>query len=60
MGRKSAHSGESPKDRSVNLMDKFITKNANREKNQPKLPNLSHFQQEMNKINEMLKKNHKK
>ena len=38
MGRKSAHSGESPKDRSINLMDKFITKNSNREKNQPKLP----------------------
>lgn len=38
MGKKSAHSGESPKDRSVNLMDKFITKNANREKNQPRLP----------------------
>jgi hypothetical protein len=38
MGRKSAHSGESPKDRSINLMDKFITKNSNREKNQPRLP----------------------
>ena len=38
MGKKSAHSGESPKDRSVNLMDKFITKNANKEKNQPRLP----------------------
>ena len=38
MGKKSAHSGESPKDRSINLMDKFITKNANREKNQPRLP----------------------
>lgn len=38
MGRKSAHSGESPKDRSINLMDKFITKNANREKNHPVLP----------------------
>jgi hypothetical protein len=38
MGKKSAHSGESPKDRSTNLMDKFISKNANREKHQPKLP----------------------
>lgn len=38
MGKKSAHSGESPKDRSINLMDKFITKNSNREKNQPRLP----------------------
>lgn len=38
MGRKSAHSGMSPKDRSINLMDKFITRNANREKDKPKLP----------------------
>ena len=38
MGRKSAHTGESPKDRSTNLMDKFITKNVNKEKNQPRLP----------------------
>jgi hypothetical protein len=35
MGRKSAHTGESPKDRSINIMDKFISKNMNREKNQP-------------------------
>jgi hypothetical protein len=38
MGRKSAHSGMSPKDRSINLMDKFITKNANRAKDKPVLP----------------------
>ena len=35
MGRKSAHTGESPKDRSINIMDKFITRNMNREKHQP-------------------------
>jgi hypothetical protein len=35
MGRKSAHTGMSPKDRSINLMDKFITKNANKLKDQP-------------------------
>jgi hypothetical protein len=35
MGRKSAHTGESPKDRSINIMDKFISKNMNREKHQP-------------------------
>lgn len=38
MGKKSAHSGESPKDRSINMMDKFITKNTNRDKSKPKLP----------------------
>jgi hypothetical protein len=38
MGKKSAHSGESPKDRSINMMDKFITKNINRDKSKPKLP----------------------
>jgi len=37
MGKKSAHTGMSPKDRSINLMDKFITKNANRMKDQPVL-----------------------
>ena len=35
MGRKSAHTGESPKDRSINIMDKFITRNMNKEKHQP-------------------------
>jgi arginyl-tRNA--protein-N-Asp/Glu arginylyltransferase len=35
MGKKSAHSGESPKDRSINIMDKFITRNTNRERNNP-------------------------
>ena len=34
MGRKSAHTGMSPKDRSINIMDKFITKNMNKEKHQ--------------------------
>lgn len=38
MGKKSAHSGMSPKDRSINMMDKFITRNINREKNQTRLP----------------------
>lgn len=38
MGRKSAHTGMSPKDRSINLMDKFISRNANREKDMPRLP----------------------
>jgi hypothetical protein len=37
MGKKSAHTGMSPKDRSINIMDKFIAKNANRAKNQPVL-----------------------
>ena len=35
MGKKSAHTGESPKDRSINIMDKFISKNLKRDKNQP-------------------------
>lgn len=38
MGKKAAYSGESAKDRSINLMDKFISRTVNREKNQPKLP----------------------
>lgn len=38
MGKKAAHSGESPKDRSANLMDKFISKNINRDKHKPALP----------------------
>jgi len=38
MGKKAAHSGESPKDRSVNLMDKFITRNERRNKHQEPLP----------------------
>ena len=38
MGKKSAHTGISPKDRSAILMDKFISRNANRMKDQPKLP----------------------
>jgi|TARA_R100000027_G_scaffold31369_1_gene23006 hypothetical protein len=38
MGKKAAHSGESPKDRSVNLMDKFITRNERRTKHLDRLP----------------------
>jgi len=38
MGKRSVYSGESPKDRSTNIIDKFITKNANKTKNQPILP----------------------
>jgi hypothetical protein len=40
MGKKSAHTGMSPKDRSINLMDKFISKSMNRDKNQPRKPAL--------------------
>ena len=35
MGRKSAHTGISPKDRSINIMDKFISRNNNKQKNTP-------------------------
>jgi hypothetical protein len=35
MGKKSAHTGMSPKDRSINLMDKFITRNQNKNKDLP-------------------------
>jgi len=38
MGKKSAYSGESAKDRSINIMDKFITRNDNKKKSQPRLP----------------------
>jgi hypothetical protein len=38
MGKKAAHSGESPKDRSINMMDKFITRNDRRRKNHEQLP----------------------
>ena len=38
MGKKAAHSGESPKDRSINMMDKFITRNDRRRKNREQLP----------------------
>ena len=38
MGKRSVYSGESPKDRSTNIIDKFITKNANKTKHQPALP----------------------
>ena len=40
MGKKSAHTGMSPKDRSINLMDKFISKNARNQSQQPKQPAL--------------------
>jgi len=35
MGKNAAHTGESAKDRSINMMDKFITRNVNREKRNP-------------------------
>lgn len=38
MGKKAAHSGASPKDRSVNMMDKFITRNEKRNRHKDKLP----------------------
>ena len=38
MGKKSAHSGESPKERSINKMDKFITRNEKRNKHKELLP----------------------
>jgi len=40
MGKKECHSGPSPKDRAINLMDKFITRNANRAKDKPAPPGL--------------------
>lgn len=40
MGRKSAHTGESPKDRSINIMDKFISKNMNKEKHSVRKPGI--------------------
>jgi hypothetical protein len=47
MGKKSAHTGMSPKDRSINLMDKFISRNQKRQEGKPILsairkdPNIS-------------------
>ena len=38
MGKKSAHTGMSPKDRSINIMDKFISKNTKNESFKPRLP----------------------
>jgi hypothetical protein len=35
MGKKSAHTGMSPKDRSINLMDKFISRNQKRQEGKP-------------------------
>lgn len=40
MGKKSAHTGESPKDRSINIMDKFISRNAKNQSQRPPLPAL--------------------
>tara|TARA_R110002167_G_scaffold1174_1_gene4990 strand:+ start:925 stop:1311 length:387 start_codon:yes stop_codon:yes gene_type:complete len=38
MGKKDGYSGESPKDRAVNLMDKFISRNDRRNKHKDVLP----------------------
>lgn len=38
MGRKSAHTGESPKDRSINIMDKFIARSNKQSAHKPLLP----------------------
>jgi hypothetical protein len=38
MSKKSVYSGESAKDRSINLMDKFINKNDNKRKHESHLP----------------------
>jgi hypothetical protein len=38
MGKKAAHSGLSPKDRSINAMDKFIQRNDRKNANLEKLP----------------------
>lgn len=38
MGKRAVYSGESAKDRSINLMDKFIIKNQNRDKHKQLLP----------------------
>lgn len=38
MGKRSVYSGESAKDRSINLMDKFITKNQKQNKHKQHLP----------------------
>ena len=38
MGKKGAYSGESAKDRSINLMDKFISRSHNKNRDLPRLP----------------------
>jgi hypothetical protein len=38
MSKKDARAGQSPKDAAINLMDKFITRNSNRAKDKPTLP----------------------
>lgn len=38
MGKKGAHSGLSPKDRSINAMDKFIRRNDRKNEHQERLP----------------------
>ena len=38
MGKKSAHTGESPKDRSINIMDKFIARSNKKDAHKTLLP----------------------
>jgi hypothetical protein len=38
MAKNAAYTGQSAKDRAVNIMDKFISRNNKREQNQPVLP----------------------
>ena len=38
MGKRGAHSGESPKDRSINIIDKFITRNTSKQRFTNMLP----------------------
>ena len=38
MGKRGAHSGDSPKDRSINIIDKFITRNASKKRFENALP----------------------
>jgi hypothetical protein len=38
MGKKAVHTGESPKDRSINIMDKFIARNNKQAAHKPVLP----------------------
>jgi hypothetical protein len=38
MGKRGAHSGDSPKDRSINIIDKFITRNASKKRYENTLP----------------------
>tara|TARA_Y100000389_G_scaffold137934_1_gene135598 strand:+ start:991 stop:1383 length:393 start_codon:yes stop_codon:yes gene_type:complete len=38
MGKRGAHSGESPKDRSINIIDKFISRNNSKQRFKNALP----------------------